>query len=137
MLEITKGVPIPPSRGGVRGSRYQELGLMEVGDSIFPPLNGEEGAAAQSRIASACQYLGRKAGKRFTTRIFEDCIGVWRIEDDPYFELKTQTEPVPTPATDTQKPAALRPPQPVVVALKRTRGRPRKIVVNMENGRRA
>ncbi len=122
MYEIKKGVPLPPSRQVGRGTKYPFL-EMEVGDSFFHKLDGEDPSAAQRRLSVAAQYASKKTGRIFTTRVFEEAIGVWRLPD-----ANTPAEP---------RPVAAKPPQPVVVNLRKPRGRPRKVVVHMDARARA
>jgi len=122
MYEIKKGVPLPPSRQVGRGAKYPFL-EMEVGDSFFHKLDGEDAATVQRRIYGAALYVGKKTGRVFTTRLFEEAVGVWRLPD-----ANTPAEP---------KPVAAKPPQPVVVNLRKPRGRPRKVVVHMDARARA
>jgi hypothetical protein len=139
MLEIKKNVPIPPSRGQGREPNFPEISMLEIGDSIFPPLNGEDGVEMQKRMYSACYGVTRKTGKRFLTRVFEDCIGVWRINDDGTLPGTEKAEPAPDPeglqgspdATQGPIQAAYRPPQPVLVGMHKAKGR-KKVVVHVE-----
>jgi len=122
MYEIKKGVPLPPSRQVGRGAKYPFL-EMEVGDSFFHKLDGEDEGIVQRRLSACAKHASRKTGRIFTPRAFEEAIGVWRLPD------------ADTPAAEP-KPVAAKPPQPVVVAL-RKRGRPRKVVVHMDARARA
>lgn len=123
MYEIKKGVPLPPSRQVGRGAKYPFL-EMEVGDSFFHKLEGEDVLVVQRRLSAAAMHASRKTGRIFTTRAFEEAVGVWRLPD-----ASTPAEPAPTPEP---RPLAAKPQQPVVVNLRKPRGRPRKVVVHME-----
>jgi len=116
MYEIKKGVPLPPSRQVGRGAKYPFL-EMEVGDSFFHKLDGEDAGTVQRRIYGAALYVGKKTGRVFTTRFFEEVVGVWRLPD-------ADAPAAPAPAPEP-RPVAAKPPQPVVVNLRKPRGRPR------------
>lgn len=72
-MQIDKGVPLPPKRGGDR-TRWG-WGLMEVGDSV---LVGRDEALKARRSASA--YATRN-GIELTSRTFKDgSTRIWRIK---------------------------------------------------------
>jgi hypothetical protein len=72
-LEIEKGIPIPPKKGGKIFFPFDE---MEVGDSFFVPVKEKNMRRLVNNKAS--KYAG-KSGKKFTTRTVEGGIRCWRI----------------------------------------------------------
>ena len=78
MYEIEKGIEIPqkPSSGK---SKYTLLKL-EMGESFIVPLNNDAVAKVQSRLASAAAAAAKNTSKRFTVRVVNDGIRVWRTE---------------------------------------------------------
>ena len=75
LFAVEKGVPLPARKNGDRATKYPFM-RMEVGDSFLIPCQGEECRKAQMRVS------GRKPtkGKKFTTRMVEGGIRVWRVE---------------------------------------------------------
>ena len=83
---IKKGVALPKM-----GAGYFRLDELEIGDSIFVQSTREKVSKLRSAISARGNFLRRKHGKKFSTRVlahaeevFEDeqglGIGVWRME---------------------------------------------------------
>lgn len=78
-FEIEKAIPLPPSSyGGGRKCKYP-WSDMGPGDSFVVPLNGESASVIRRRISSAAAIYGKRKNLKFTMRITEQGIRVWRI----------------------------------------------------------
>lgn len=70
--EIEKTVPIPSRR------RYPIKNL-NIGESFLVPTQ-DVSTGTYSTLTTICGREKRKTGKRFTVRLVEDGIRVWRVE---------------------------------------------------------
>lgn len=78
-IQIEKDVPIPADDSR-RVSKYP-FRDMEVGDSFFVACeNGNPAKAAIAVRSSAIIWGKRKGHRKFTTRIVEGGVRVWRIQ---------------------------------------------------------
>ena len=79
VFSIQKGIPVPPARGRLHGSKYP-LAALEIGDSFAAPTANQE--SGQKLATYICNAANRIAGKKFTTRrLIEDgqhVVRVWR-----------------------------------------------------------
>ena len=70
-FEIEQNVVMPEKH-----ARYP-FNQMEVGDSFFVP----EGAnTPRQNTSSAASYAGHRLGRKFTTRLVDGGVRVWRFE---------------------------------------------------------
>ena len=77
-IKIEKGIALPPKKGGV--CKYP-LHDMEVGDSFFA--TDEKGLGIrtlQAHVCSAVANFKKRHGKRFSVRIGDGGVRVWRVE---------------------------------------------------------
>ncbi len=73
--KVERGIPIPEIRSN---RKYPWNELTEVGLSFFVPVEGEE---EKHRIFNSIKSATRDhRPQRFTIRIIEDGIRVWRVE---------------------------------------------------------
>ena len=77
--KIEKGIPLAP-KTQLRRSRYP-FSQMEVGDSFFVPVEADvELGLLHHRVHSCASYMGKRLGRKFTTRSNETGVRVWRTE---------------------------------------------------------
>ena len=74
--EIEEKVPMPKPRLG--GAKYP-WGEMKVGDSFFVAVENEQPSTVQGTVAGSARAYGKKHGNKFTTRIIDGGVRVWRI----------------------------------------------------------
>lgn len=76
MIEIEKGIPIPPARQpGVKAKSPRHE--MEVGDSYFVKTSARDACVVEGNKA---RCWGRKnGGKKFSTRQVEGGVRIWRV----------------------------------------------------------
>lgn len=72
-MDIEKGIAIPEITSAARDT--YPFGKMEVGDSVF--LYGME--STSSACVSARQ-IGKRQGKKFTTRKMDGGVRIWRTQ---------------------------------------------------------
>lgn len=75
MFKIEKNIQIPPLRGA---SKKYPLSEMEIGDSFLVPCDKEDADAVRNRVT---QNFYSIRPKRFTGRVVEGGVRVWRIDD--------------------------------------------------------
>ncbi len=73
--EIDERVPVPKPRLG--GGKYP-WGEMKVGDSFFVAVDKEPPSAVQGTVSGSARAYGKKHGQKFTTRIVDGGVRVWR-----------------------------------------------------------
>lgn len=77
--EIDKGVAIPNPRQAAGGRPaiypWREMG---VGDSFLVSLNGDTTRKVQRRMTSLASAAAQRLGFRFSTRIVDGGVRVWR-----------------------------------------------------------
>ena len=73
MIPIDKGVPIPEAKCDLT-PKYPWR-TMEVGDSFL--VTDEKG---KKSVGGGTNTMGKKLGRKFTTRVVEEGIRVWRVE---------------------------------------------------------
>ena len=71
MIEIDKGIPIPPKMGGSGKKPIFPWRDMEVGDSFF--------VAGKKRF-SGTATMGQRIGGKFVQRLVEGGCRIWRVE---------------------------------------------------------
>lgn len=76
MYQIEKNVPMPPI---VRMSGYP-FAQMEVGDSFLVPFDGDDEQKVRARVATAASTFGKDHGGKFSVRVLQDGVRVWRTE---------------------------------------------------------
>lgn len=77
MLTIEKNIPIPEAaRGRPKGKTKHGFENMDVGDSVF--FDGYTSVQNASPYQSAALY-GKKYGKKFSGRILDGGLRIWRI----------------------------------------------------------
>ena len=76
-LKIEKGIPVPEKRAS---GKWEILGRMEVGDSIFIPFNGDSAFVVRNRINGAIKPTKTMLDRKFCTRKVGDGIRVWRLQ---------------------------------------------------------
>ena len=74
MIEIEKGVPIPPRKSGPK--TVVRRASMEIGDSYFVACVSKQEA---SKEAIAARTWGYGNGMKFSTRQVEGGVRIWRI----------------------------------------------------------
>ena len=82
MITIEKGVPLPAAQEFITKSRYP-WDLMEVGDSFLVPT--EEGKTPRQLMQKISPSVSRRAsrtGTKYTLRIVEGGVRVWRLADE-------------------------------------------------------
>lgn len=80
-IKIEKGIPIPIRKRGVGGGMHVlVVREMMVGDSVF--LKCVDTKQQRSRSTYAAIWAKRLAPKRFTARMVDGGVRIWRIEDD-------------------------------------------------------
>lgn len=84
MIETESGIPMPPAKRGRYSSRCPckyPLRTMEVGESFFVPVSHPANLEKyQCAVIAAAWKIGKKTGKRFTSRQVEGGVRVWRVE---------------------------------------------------------
>jgi hypothetical protein len=73
-FKIEKTVPIPKTSG--KGGGIYPFATMEVGDSFLIP----DGSKNINSVRSAVTQAARRNGRKFTTRLTDSGLRVWRIE---------------------------------------------------------
>lgn len=77
--KIEKDIPIP-SRSG-QGRKYPWNEMNEIKDSFWEPCDeGESTRKCMLRMNSASCNNARKTGRKYTKRIVEEGVRVWRIK---------------------------------------------------------
>lgn len=76
-IAIESGVPLPTKE--TKKSRYP-FARMNVGDSFL--IEGAKNSSSYEamRVRSAASHYARRDGKKFTVRVVEGGIRVWRVE---------------------------------------------------------
>lgn len=81
-FKVEKGVPIPGFYNGRALSSVFPLVEMEIGDSFLIPKDAElPSKVLRSRVLSNASTLRRTKGWQFTTRVVDEGVRVWRIQD--------------------------------------------------------
>ena len=77
----SENVPLPESKGG-RPRVWADLpfGEIKVGTVIGIPLSPEEVDAQVNAIRSHVWRRGKDLGKKYSVRVTDYCIGIWRVE---------------------------------------------------------
>ena len=73
--DIEEKVPLPQPRLGGRKYPWTE---MKVGDSFIVTVDTEQQTAVQGTVAGSARAYGKKHGQKFTTRIVDGGVRVWR-----------------------------------------------------------
>ncbi|MCK5607059.1 hypothetical protein KAR91_34565 [Candidatus Pacearchaeota archaeon] len=79
--EVEKEIPIPKVGSGRIGYSREYMSradMMEIGDSFQVSTSKEDRRRVQACILGALRR--QRSGKKFTTRILEDGVRVWRVE---------------------------------------------------------
>jgi hypothetical protein len=71
MLKIENSIPIPPMAGTKQIYPFKD---MEVGDSVFIPEANHD-----SKIVSAAKMHFWRTGKKWTAKIVDGGIRIWRV----------------------------------------------------------
>ena len=79
MSKIETGIPIPPSRQGRKNHDYPYADL-EIGQSFFAaPRPGKSIRQTAIYLGAMSAYYAKKTGRRFTLRVVEGGVRVWRF----------------------------------------------------------
>jgi len=70
MFAIEKGIPIP---GGSKLAPKYPFDKLDVNDSFFVP------GARRATVGAAAYHFANKNGRKFTVRLVDDGVRVWRI----------------------------------------------------------
>lgn len=75
-MKIEKNIPIPPVQSS-KGEGYP-FRAMEIGDSFMVPLKDKTARELQQRMARKANYVSARYTMKFTTRVVEGGVRVWR-----------------------------------------------------------
>lgn len=81
MITIDKNVPVPPPQQEDKFKARYPWDVMEVGDSFL--VENEEGKTPRQlmqRLSPGASRQNAKTGKKFTLRIVDGGVRVWRVE---------------------------------------------------------
>lgn len=76
-MQIEKNIPVPPVQLS-KGEGYP-FKMLEVGDSFLVPLRDKTPRDLQKYMAGKANYHSLRQAMKFTTRIVEGGVRVWRI----------------------------------------------------------
>lgn len=80
MIEIENDIPVP-SKCVKRARRAKyPVAELEIGQSFFvtvPP--GKTNCQLQNALSGSAHYITKKTGRRFTSRVVEGGVRIWRI----------------------------------------------------------
>ena len=79
MIKIETGIPIPPKKMGKNQALYPYADL-EIGQSFLAaPIPGKSIRQTAMYLGGLSAYFTKKTGRRFTSRVVEGGIRVWRF----------------------------------------------------------
>ena len=98
MFQIDKNVELPPAQEVVAKQRYP-FDVMNPGDSFLVPTEeGKTGRQLMQRISPSISRYAAKTGRKFTTRIVDEGVRVWRLPDEVTASVQAPPPPPPIQA---------------------------------------
>jgi hypothetical protein len=80
MSKIETGIPIPPSRQRCKNQDLYPYADLEIGQSFFAaPRPGKSIRQTAMYLGGMSAYYAKKTGRRFTLRVVEGGVRVWRF----------------------------------------------------------